>query len=132
MAELPLQDRVLLLAAADADLRLWRNNVGQLYAGKPSRLPNGRRVLLDPRPVRCGVGGVGAADVIGLRSTVVTPDMVGMRLARFVSLEVKQPGGRTDPAQRLWREVVTDLGALAGVVESVEGAELILADETPR
>ena len=62
--------------------RLWRNNVGGLYAR-------------DGRFVAYGLGSMGGvvvrgpSDWIGLRTITITPDMVGQRIAVFAAVESK-------------------------------------------
>jgi hypothetical protein len=51
----------------------------------------------------CGRGAVrfglckGSSDLIGLRSLEITPELVGLRLAQFVALEVKAAQGVPSP-----------------------------------
>jgi len=68
----------------------------------------------------------GSADLIGWRSVVVTPDMVGQRIAVFTSIEVKTATGRLRPEQQAWLGVVQGAGGIAGVARSVEDANEIL------
>lgn len=75
------------LEAGRKGIRLWRNNVG---------------VLTDERgiPVRYGLANdspklnavLKSGDLIGWRPLVVTQDMVGSKVAQFVSRECKRPG----------------------------------------
>ena len=103
------QSQVRLEAPA-AGVTLWRNNVGVL-------------VDLTGRPVRFGLANESSAlnarlkssDLIGWRAVVVTPEMVGRRIAQFVSRECKAPGWayRGDPrevAQKAWLDLVTVAG----------------------
>lgn len=107
------QSLVRLAAAREPGVTLWRNNVG---------------VLTDERgrPVRYGLANdsaalnarIKSADLIGWRSTVITPAHVGQTLAVFASLEVKRPGWRytgteREVAQAAWRDMVRAAGGLA-------------------
>jgi len=107
------QSLVRLAAAREPTVTLWRNNVG---------------VLTDERgrPVRYGLANDSAAlnqrlksaDLIGWRSTVITPAHVGTRVAVFASLEVKRLGWRytgteREVAQAAWRDMVRAAGGLA-------------------
>ena len=105
-AETELQQRIRLALGTRSDLRLFRNQVGQL--------PDPRT----GRPVQFGLAR-GSADLIGWRTVVVTPEMVGQRLAVFTSIEVKTPTGRLSPAQRNWLGAVHKAGGIAGVARSV-------------
>lgn len=112
-AETTLQQQIRLALGTRPDLRLFRNQVGQL--------PDPRT----GRPVQFGLAR-GSADLIGWRTIVVTPDMVGQRIAVFASLEVKTPTGRLTPAQQSWLGAVRSAGGLAGVARSVQDSEDIL------
>lgn len=92
-------------------VRLWRNNTGAL------KDTNGRLV-------RYGLC-KGSADLIGLRTIEITPDMVGQRIAVFTAIEVKDRG-RPTPEQLRFLEVVRAAGGIAGVARSVEDARSIL------
>ena len=114
-AETDLQQRIRLALGTRPDARLFRNQVGSLP---------------DPRTGRLVTFGLarGSADLIGWRSIVVTPDMVGRRLAVFTSIEVKTPTGRVRPDQQAWLGVVRGAGGIAGVARSVTDAELVLSN----
>ena len=108
-AETTLQQQIRLAVGTSPDARLFRNQCG---------------ALPDPRTGRLVTFGLarGSADLIGWRTVVVTPDMVGQRLAVFTSIEVKTPTGRLRPEQRAWLGVVRGAGGVAGVVRSVDDA----------
>ena len=112
-AETTLQQQIRLAVGTRSDLRLFRNNTGTL--------PDPRT----GRPVQFGLAR-GSADLIGWRSVVVTPDMVGQRIAVFTSIEVKTATGRLRPEQQAWLGVVQGAGGIAGVARSVEDANEIL------
>ena len=115
-AETDLQQRIRLALGTRSDLRLFRNQVGQL--------PDPRT----GRPVQFGLAR-GSADLIGWRTLVITPDMVGQRIAVFTSLEVKTTTGRLTPAQHAWLGAVRSAGGIGGVARSVTDALQII--ETP-
>lgn len=110
LSEMGVQSRGLLNAAR-AGFRLFRNNVG---------------VLRNPdtgQPVRYGLANDSPAinkkwksgDLIGWRSVVITPDMVGQTLAVFTSRECKHEGWQYsgDPheaAQLNWANLVNQAG----------------------
>jgi hypothetical protein len=105
-AETEIQQRIRLALGTHPEIRLFRNQVGQL--------PDPRT----GRPVQFGLAR-GSADLIGWRTITITPDMVGSRLAVFTSIEVKTPTGRLSPAQRNWLGAVHKAGGIAGVARSV-------------
>jgi hypothetical protein len=108
-SETHLQQEIRLALGIRPDLRLYRNNCGSLP---------------DPRTGRLVTFGLakGSADLIGWRTVVVTPEMVGTRLAVFLSIEVKTPTGRASPTQQAWLSVVHGAGGLAGIARSVPDA----------
>lgn len=98
------------LEAARKGLKLWRNNVGVLTndAGVPVRygLANDSKRLNET---------VKSGDLIGWRPLVITPAMVGGRIAQFVSRECKRPDWRytgtdRERAQLRWIEAVVSDG----------------------
>lgn len=95
------------------NIQLFRNNVGTVA------LENGGMI-------RYGVGGPGGSDFIGYKTLVITPDMVGDRVAVFVAIESKRPGGNLTEAQEEFLRNVTYDGGKAGVVHSVEELARIL------
>lgn len=114
-AETDLQQRIRLALGTQPDLRIFRNQVGSLPDPRTGRL------------VQFGLA-KGSADLIGWRTLVITPEMVGQRVAVFTSLEIKTPTGRLAPAQRAWLGVVHQAGGIAGVARSVSDALRIVTD----
>jgi len=114
-AETEMQQRIRLALGLRPDLRLFRNQVGQL--------PDPRT----GRPVKFGLAR-GSADLIGWRTVTVTPEMVGQRLAVFTSLEIKTSTGRLTPAQHAWMGAVRSAGGVAGVARNVSDAVHIVAN----
>jgi len=102
------------LAISHGDTKVFRNNTGTLKDA------NGR-------PVQFGLC-KGSADLIGWRTVTVTPEMVGQRIAVFLSIEVKTPTGRLRPEQQQWLEVVQAAGGIAGVARSVDDALRIVTE----
>ncbi len=105
------QSLVRLAAARTPGVWLTRNNVGVL-----PHPDNGR-------PVRFGLANESAAqnaalksaDLIGWRTVLITPVMVGQRVAVFLSREVKAPGWAyrgtdRERAQAAWRDLVRAAG----------------------
>ena len=68
----------------------------------------------------------GSADLIGWRTVIITPEMVGQRLAVFTSIEVKTPTGRVRPEQHAWMAAVSGAGGIAGIARSVQDANDLL------
>lgn len=105
------------LDAAKQGVHLWRNNVGALK--------NQEGV-----PVRYGLGNdskqsneiIKSADLIGWKPVTITPDMVGQRLAVFVSVECKKADWKEgedkvrEAAQKEWARLVATAGGVARIV----------------
>jgi hypothetical protein len=67
----------------------------------------------------------GSLDYIGWRSIVVTPDMVGKRLAVFAAIDAKDLE-KPRPKQIIFAENVQRAGGLAGFAHSASEAMAIL------
>lgn len=131
-SEHEIQSEIFRVIGARPDVRLWRNNVGRAWAGQLVRCnADGSVLLANARPLHAGLFN-GSADLIGLQSRVITPDDVGHRFARFLSIEVKTPISRLSPAQRAWRSAINQNGGIAFVARNVEDAEAELDLTTPR
>ena len=113
-AETELQQRIRLALGTRSDLRLFRNQVGQL--------PDPRT----GRPVQFGLAR-GSADLIGWRIITITPGMVGSQVAVFTSIEVKTPTGRIRSEQQAWLACVQQCGGIAGVARSIADATQIIS-----
>jgi hypothetical protein len=69
----------------------------------------------------------GSADWIGYQTVVITPEMVGRRVARFVAIEAKRPvGGVVSHDQEVFLNAVSDAGGAAGVARNADDCERIL------
>lgn len=114
-AETTLQQQIRLALGTDPQLRLFRNQVGSLP---------------DPRTGRLVTFGLarGSADLVGWRTVEITPEMVGQRVAVFLSIEIKTPTGRLRPDQQAWLRTVQQAGGIAGVARSVADAHTLVAN----
>ena len=112
-AETKIQQEIRLGLGTRDDVRLFRNQVGQL--------PDPRT----GRPVQFGLA-KGSADLVGWKTVEVTPDMIGDRIAVFTSLEIKTPKGRPTATQQAWMQAVENAGGIAGIARSVKDATDII------
>lgn len=79
------------------------------------------------KPIMLGWLVEGSADWIGYRSMVITPDLVGRRVAVFVAIEAKRAdGGVVSKEQEAFLNAAKDAGAIAGVSRGPEDSEMIL------
>ena len=108
-AETKIQQEIRLGLGTREDVRLFRNQVGQL--------PDPRT----GRPVQFGLA-KGSADLVGWKTVTITPDMVGQEVAVFASIEVKTPAGRPTQYQQAWLTAVERAGGIAGIARSVDDA----------
>lgn len=120
-----LPKEIMIAVSESPDARLFRNNVGTGWQGKP-RWHHGELVLQNPRPLHAGLV-VGSSDLIGWQTVTVTPEMVGSRLAVFSAVEVKTGAGRLTTEQRAFIAAVQRAGGFAGEARSVADALAVLA-----
>ena len=125
-----LEDEVqqyVRIEAAKYECNLLRNNTG---------------VLEDKtgRPVRYGLANESSkqnenfksSDLIGIASIIITPQMVGQRIAVFTAVEVKKEGWTFNPrdkrevAQLAFINWVKKLGGFAGFAQSIQDLKKIL------
>lgn len=118
--------RAIMVKASQLTHRLFRNNVGQAWAGQQVRVAKptllmvwpGDLLLRNSMPINFGLC-KGSSDTIGWRSVEITPDMVGKRFAQFAACEVKDKGQPTDD-QRSFMTAVRVAGGWAEVAHSAE------------
>lgn len=109
MSEKAIQSEIMLRIGGRKDVRLFRNNVGEAKAA------DGRYIIYGLCP--------GSADLIGWQTVTVTPDMVGRRVAVFLSVEVKGPKGVIADDQQNWLERVQAAGGIAIVARSADAVQ---------
>ena len=125
--ESDIQAKILQLGRGD--VRLFRLNAGKSWQGRASSRPGG--VWLEGgRPI-AGLPN-GTPDVGGCVSLLVTPGMVGQRVAVAVLIEVKKLNGRVSQAQAAALAAAKALGCRCGVARSVDEAVGILEMEADR
>lgn len=118
LSEAAVQNNVRL-EASRLGHRLWRNNVG---AGK---LDTGSFVRWGLANDSAAVNTqIKSADLIGIRSVIITPAHVGTKIGQFLSREVKHAGWKyrgtdRERAQLKWAEIINGLGGDAQIVTGV-------------
>lgn len=116
--------------------RLFRNNCGSAWTGPGFNLRRGQvytaqggeRVITQPRPVEFGLV-KGSGDGIGWHSLEITPDMVGKRVAIFLSIETKAINGRVREEQLNWLRAVNDAGGIALILHDPDQLELHIPEK---
>lgn len=110
------QTRTTILTASKVGARLFRINTGLAWVGDIVEKTRERMVILNPRPFKAGV--VGMSDTAGFVPTLITPEMVGTTIARFVAVEDKQGTGRPSEEQKSYIKMVRQFGGYAGISRS--------------
>ncbi len=128
--EAELMRAIQLALAPHADLKLWRNNIGQGWIGDAKRYDKTAKVTVHPgdvvirhaRPLHAGLQ-EGSGDLIGRKTITITADMIGRRVAVFTSLEIKTPDGNfKDTAQINWLNQTLRAGGFAGMISTPDEA----------
>lgn len=113
MSEAGVQQAIRLALGSSPGVKVFRNNVGA-YKDHQGRV------------IRYGLM-TGSADLIGWRTLVITPDMVGRHIAQFMSIEVKAPRGVVRPEQQVWADNVRKAGGIAVIARSVDDVCFLVA-----
>ena len=105
--------------AAHAGAMAWRNNVG----ATPAKCPE---CGAPQRPIRYGLSNdsaklnkrIKSSDLILAIPRIITPEMVGGKIAQFGSVETKRPGWKytgteREQAQAAWLALVAQAGGFA-------------------
>jgi hypothetical protein len=105
--EAQILKEILLTLGSRADMRVWRNNTGQLWTGKIIRkveragtikVEKGDILIKRGYPVRFGLPG--SADILG----VAAPS------GRFIAVEVKAENGKQSKQQKVFADMVKRMG----------------------
>jgi hypothetical protein len=134
MSERKIQQDIFALANSRPDVRLFRNSVGLGYVGRavfPSTGQFPGAVVIRPfRKVHFGLR-PGSADLVGWKTVTITPDMVGKKVAVFLSIETKSETGTLDDEQLNWLRQVQSHGGIAAMAKT-EAAARVVIDSPPR
>lgn len=128
--------RLSLSFVSGVRVALFRVNTGKAYVsggGSVVFLPDGSAVVPNARPITLGFGMpdgspvTGSPDLDGWTSVVVTPEMVGLRVAIFTAIETKASSGghKREEQKKFVQRVITD-GGIAGFAKSPEEASLVV------
>lgn len=120
--------RQITLKCSNRQVKLWKNDNGLAYQGKNITRSGTSAVIGNCVAFKYGLG-VGTPDLIGCKSIVITPEMVGKRIAVFVGIEVKTEKGRLSEPQKNFLAMLKEQGGITGVARSVEEAREIIGSE---
>jgi hypothetical protein len=118
-SEKKLQTLILGKLGSRSDIRLFRNTCGFGYTGKVLRNEKGVVILGNARPTTFGLC-PGSSDLIGIQKILITPEMAGEHIGRFLSIEVKGAGGRISESQANWRQMVENMGGCGIIAREME------------
>lgn len=126
--------------ALGAMCRLFRVNTGKAWMSNlgpkgVKQLGDGSVLILAARPIALGFGLpngdplVGASDLDGWTTVIVSQEMVGRPIAVKTAIETKRTnGGRATEGQINYTEQVKKAGGIAGIANSPEAAKQIILD----
>jgi len=116
---------IMLKLGKIPSIRLFRNNIGNAWIGKSVKFTQRQNVTVNPGDVLVQQGRffnaglcVGSSDLIGLKSVVVTPDMIGKKIAVFTAIEAKTKTGKPSTEQVNFINMVNSLGGIAFIAKS--------------
>jgi len=118
------------VAYSNGSTRLFRNTVGSGWVGPHINMGDGTILITRPSRVTFGLG-EGTSDLVGWHSIVVTPEMVGKRVAVFVGAEGKAGRKMPTPEQRAFLNVLQFAGGLPGVFRNLDELQATLDGKTP-
>ena len=133
----------MIWVAVAATTILFRVNTGRAWLsglGPPGvrKLTDGSVHVQAARSIALGFARpdgetvTGTPDLIGWTPVVITPDMVGCRVAVYTAIETKKTkGGRTSDDQVNFIQQVRKAGGIAGVANSPEAAREIVEGYRP-
>ncbi len=129
-AETPIRNAILISDSEHGHL-VWHNPTSKAWVGKYVSLKNGRLILDFAQPIDAGLC-IGSADIIGITSIVITPDMVGKTVGVFTAEEVKTSTGTETKEQKHFGAAVVASGGIYGVVLGPQDAIKLRANYIPR
>jgi len=127
--ETNIMHRIMLALGKLPAVRMFRNNIGQAWIGKSHKFTTRQQIWVKPGDVIIEAGRVfhaglckGSGDLIGLKSIIITPEMVGKKIAVFTSGEIKTDTGRVSKEQAAFINMVVNMGGIAFVARSEQEA----------
>ncbi|MGH2505827.1 MAG: VRR-NUC domain-containing protein [Ktedonobacteraceae bacterium] len=114
--ESTVKAEILQAFGSAPNITLFKNDQGQAWLKSP----------IGFRPYRYGLG-AGTSDLVGWQTIVITPSMVGKKIARFLAAELKAQGGKATPEQIAFIRTVMNAGGIGFIARSVQEFESSLA-----
>lgn len=117
MKEGNIQAEIAMELSKQPNIRVFRNNVGKAWVGKVIHRDDKTVTIANYRILHAGLC-EGSSDLIGIKSVVITPDMVGQTVGIFLGVEVKTPTGRPSKMQLAFRAFVNKFGGKCEIVRN--------------
>jgi hypothetical protein len=121
------------VAMSNAGAVTFANLSGAGVFGKVLSVAKGNIYTVVGKILRAGLGASekikGSPDRVGYKSVVITPAMVGRRVAIFVGVELKADDGDLTVEQDWFLRALAKAGAICGVARTAEEAEAIIREE---
>lgn len=123
--------REIMLALSKIGVRIFRNNVGKAWVGQHVSITSANQHCVTLRPGDVVVRNArrlhaglckGSGDLIGWMTVIVTPEMVGKKIAVFASCEVKTAKGRPSPDQKNFDSTVRAAGGVSVIARTTDDA----------
>lgn len=119
ISETGIGKKIHLAIGSIPGVRLFRNNSGFCWIGQSKvfdkrtevTVNKGDVLIQQGRPFHAGLC-TGSSDFIGLKSVIVTPEMVGKSVALFLATEVKTKTGKASKEQIAFVNMVNKLGGI--------------------
>jgi len=133
MNEGDLMRSIMLRLGQINGVRLFRNNVATAWVGASKmftkketvNVESGDVLIKNARVLHAGLC-KGSSDIIGLKSVIITAEMVGRPIAVFMTVEVKTKTGRATVEQVAFTEMVNKFGGIGLIVKTEDEAEELL------
>jgi len=118
--------RLIMVSLSKRGFRMFRNNTGKAYVGNSyvriaksgmHFIEQGDMIIKSPRIFHAGLI-KGSSDLIGWKTTEITQDMVGKKIAIFTAVEVKTPRGKPSDEQINFINQVNNNGGIATIMKS--------------
>lgn len=117
--ETSIGKKIQLAIGSIPGIRLFRNNSGFAWIGESIKFNKRQTVNVEQGDVLIKQGRAfhaglckGSSDFIGLKSVIITSEMIGKPVAIFLATEVKTKIGRATPEQISFLNMVNKLGGI--------------------
>jgi hypothetical protein len=114
----------VLLASSKKGFKLWRNHRGGAWQGKSKRLADGNVLIENAKFYNFGLGMNGGSDFIGFRTIIITPEMVGQKIAQLSCVEVKARG-KLNTAKQKQKDFIKAINEAGGYGKIVDSPDML-------